>query len=68
MDGAILFDARFTGDGSMVVASGNRGRLRTWDLSPQHVIDAVCASRSAPITAEEWERLVPGEPYFAPCG
>ncbi|NKY17540.1 nSTAND1 domain-containing NTPase [Tsukamurella spumae] len=67
VDGAILYDARFTGDGSMVVASGNSGRLRTWDLNPQHVIDAVCTSHSAPITAEEWDRLAPGEPYFQPC-
>ncbi|KXO89229.1 hypothetical protein AXK61_11530 [Tsukamurella pseudospumae] len=68
VDGAILYDARFTGDGSMVVASGNSGRLRTWDLNPQHVIDAVCSSHSAPITTEEWDRLAPGEPYLQPCG
>ncbi len=67
VDGAILFDARFTDGGSMIVASGNSGRLRTWDLDPQHVIDAVCSSRSAPITAEEWDRLAPGEDYFDPC-
>ncbi|MET9327800.1 AAA family ATPase [Tsukamurella sp. NPDC003166] len=68
VDGAILYDARFTGDGSMIVASGNSGRLRTWDLDPQHVIDTVCSSHSAPITTEEWDRLAPGEPYFQPCG
>lgn len=67
VDGAILYDARFTADGTMVVAAGNSGRLRAWDLNPQHVVDAVCSSRSAPITAEEWERLAPGEDYFDPC-
>lgn len=67
VDGAILFDARFTGDGTMAVAAGNSGRLRAWDLNPQNVIDAVCSSRSAPITEDEWSRLVPGEPYRNPC-
>ncbi|KXP03661.1 helix-turn-helix domain-containing protein [Tsukamurella pseudospumae] len=67
VEGAILFDARFTGDGTMVVASGNSGRLRAWDLDPARVIDAVCSSKSAPISTEEWDRLAPGEPYRDPC-
>lgn len=67
VDDATLYDARFTADGAMVVASGNSGRLRAWDLDPKHVVDAVCSSRSAPITAEEWERLAPGEQYVDPC-
>ncbi|TWS18833.1 hypothetical protein FK529_12650 [Tsukamurella asaccharolytica] len=67
VDGAILYDARFTADGTMVVASGNSGRLRVWDLDPQKAIEAVCSSGSAPITDEEWDRLALGAGYFDPC-
>ncbi|GEE02681.1 hypothetical protein nbrc107696_31270 [Gordonia spumicola] len=61
-----VYDVRFIGDGAFL-ASGAGGRVESWTLDPDALIDAECARLGDEITETEWDTYVPGLPYSPPC-
>lgn len=62
-----VFSAAFSPDGAVLAASGLDTVVRLWTLDPDRVADHICAMAGDPISQEEWERIIPGAPYQAPC-
>ncbi|WP_433830421.1 hypothetical protein ACQP2E_10820 [Actinoplanes sp. CA-015351] len=57
----------FAADGHTLVSAGQDARIRLWELDPGRVSAWVCATAGEPVTRQEWEQYVPGDPYTAPC-
>jgi WD40 repeat protein len=54
-------------DGALYAGSGADQQIHLWSSDEQATIDGVCARVGDPLTAEEWSRYVPDEPYESPC-
>jgi WD40 repeat protein len=54
-------------DGALYAGSGADQQIHLWSSDEQATIDGVCARVGDPLTAEEWSRYVPDEPYEPPC-
>jgi WD40 repeat protein len=53
---------------SGILASGGADRTtRLWNIDTGQVAAFVCATAGDPVTAAEWARYVPGEPFRPPC-
>lgn len=61
------WDLRFLDGGRQLIAGGESGELRSWMLDPQEARSLLCANRGDPLTADEWERYLPGVQLQDPC-
>jgi WD40 repeat protein len=61
------WDARFINNGEQLAVSGNTGEIRVWTAKPQAAKAQLCANRGAALTAEEWQRYLPGVSQMDPC-
>ncbi|MCW5953677.1 MAG: WD40 repeat domain-containing protein, partial [Propionibacteriaceae bacterium] len=61
------WDVRVVQDGAGFVASGSTGMVRLWRLDVTDANDRLCAVRGDPLTAEEWQRYLPGVDPEDPC-
>lgn len=57
----------FAGDGSLLVTAGTGSRIRLWDTDAARVAAFICSTVGTPVTAAEWRRYLPDEPYHPPC-
>ena len=57
----------FTLDGQMVISGSDDGTARIWQSGGENLRARACASVIRNFTVEEWEELVPNEPYRATC-
>lgn len=75
---AATLDARIVGEGQMytftfppysdvAVGAGTDQRITRWLLDPALASAERCSNLGEPITQEEWNALVPGLDFFAPC-
>ncbi|GAA4805459.1 WD40 repeat domain-containing protein [Tomitella cavernea] len=61
------FDAQFGRDG-LLAAGGPDGTVRLWATDPVAAAAEICATRGTPLTADEWDRYLPGVPRQPLCG
>ncbi|HEY7068855.1 MAG TPA: helix-turn-helix domain-containing protein [Acidimicrobiales bacterium] len=54
-------------DGSLVAGSGADQTIHLWPSATEATIDAICARVGDPMTADEWARYVPDEPFRPLC-
>ncbi len=57
----------FSAGGSVLTESAADGTLRQWRTDAEAIAREICASDTAPITSDEWERVLPGRPYVETC-
>ncbi|WP_067862799.1 WD40 repeat domain-containing protein [Nocardia shimofusensis] len=57
----------FAAGGTVLAESAVDGTLRRWRTDVEAEARRICASGTAPITAEEWARALPGHHYVDPC-
>lgn len=63
-----LQDVAWSADGSTLLGGGLSGQTRLWLTDVEVAAQTVCAGVSQPVTPAEWEGLLPGIDYAAPCG
>ena len=54
-------------DGEAIATAGEFGSLVVWDLDVAAWLDAVCPIVNRNMTADEWDRFVPGHGYRETC-
>jgi WD40 repeat protein len=57
----------FNQDGSAFATTSEDGAVHVWEATTGQVERRVCALAYPRITAEQWERYLPGIPYQPPC-
>ncbi len=62
-----LFVAEFGRQGSMIAAGGSDRSIHRWVTDPATAEAMICAAIGAPMTDQEWQTFLPGEPYDPPC-
>lgn len=60
------WDARFL-SGDRLAVSGGNGNLQLWQLNEGAAGEAICAHRGDQLSAEEWNRYLPGITVADPC-
>lgn len=63
-----LFVARFDPTGTMLAAGGSDRSIQQWVTDPAAAQTMICASVGTPLTEQEWQVYLPGQPYDPPCG
>ena len=61
------WDARFIEDGARFAVSGSTGAVKVWVPDRAAAKAKLCATRGDPLTAEEWQRYLPGVQPEDPC-
>lgn len=61
------WDARFIDDGARFAVSGSTGMVKVWNADLKSARLQLCANRGDPLTAEEWDRYLPGVEPEDPC-
>lgn len=61
------WDARFIEAGARFAVSGSSGAVKVWTADPVAAKAQLCANRGDALTAEEWERYLPGVTPEDPC-
>lgn len=64
--GSWVSSAAYRSSAVLITASGD-GSLLSWDLDPLEWARLACAKAKRSLTAEEWEEVLPGEPWEATC-
>lgn len=54
-------------DGRQLLSSGAEPAARFWALDPVAARQRVCAVGGTPVTAQEWARYAPDQPFRLPC-
>lgn len=62
-----LFVAEFDPGGSTIAAGGSDRSVHQWLTDPAAAEDLICATVGTPLTEQEWQVYLPGEPYAPPC-
>lgn len=62
-----VHDVQFIRGGRHLAVTGASGEVRVWGVDPAAARTELCAVRGAPLSAEEWERSLPGIAHFDPC-
>jgi WD40 repeat protein len=62
-----VFTVAFDPGNGILISGGADRTTRLWNISTSQVATFICATAGDPVTAEEWARYVPGEPYRRPC-
>ncbi|MEU4408139.1 WD40 repeat domain-containing protein [Streptosporangium sp. NPDC023963] len=58
----------FALDGTRLASTGFDETVRIWDVAlPRDLLRAVCGIAGRSITAQQWQRYIPGEPYRQSC-
>lgn len=65
---ASLYVARFDPSGRTIAAGGADHRVHQWLTDPADARDRICATVGTPLTEQEWQVYLPGQPYDPPCG
>lgn len=63
----LLTYATFLPDRNELIAFGDKGSLRRWDLDPGSWVRRACAIAGRDVTDKEWEQLLPRRPYQPTC-
>jgi hypothetical protein len=71
--GGAVNSVAFTPGGTELVVAGTDVTLRVlddvlWSGDPARLEASICAKLGRSLTADEWDRYFPGEPYHATCG
>lgn len=65
-DMGAIHDVEFV-DGTTVALTGATGDVRLWGIDATRARTALCAARGEPLTADEWDRHLPGIEPRDPC-
>ncbi|MFI8975134.1 WD40 repeat domain-containing protein [Nocardia asteroides] len=57
----------FADHGQVLAESAADGTLRRWHIDADAIARDICASGTAPITEQEWARVLPGRPFVSTC-
>ncbi|MCT9931718.1 AAA family ATPase [Planotetraspora sp. A-T 1434] len=62
-----LTSSAFSPDGRTLATTGTNG-ARLWDVGPpRDPVSSICAIAGRPLTRQEWDQYLPGEPYEKIC-
>ena len=64
---AAVWSIGFSPDGHTVVTGGSDRTVRLWEMDPARVVELICASGGDSVSADEWEKYLPGVPYQPVC-
>jgi hypothetical protein len=62
-----LFAVRFDPTGAKLAAGGSDRSIHQWVTDPAGAQSLICASVGTPMTQQEWQEYLPGQPYDPPC-
>jgi WD40 repeat protein len=62
-----LFAVRFDPTGAKLAAGGSDRSIHQWVTDPAQAQSLICASVGTPMTEQEWQVYLPGQPYDPPC-
>jgi WD40 repeat protein len=62
-----FISAAFSPDGDSLVTTSLDGTVDLWDLSIPRILNRLCSGIGTTITPAQWNRYLPGTPYFRPC-
>jgi WD40 repeat protein len=66
-NGRTITAVTFSPDGGSFATTSADGAVHVWDATVGQVERRVCAIAHPRITAEQWQRYLPGVPYRPPC-
>lgn len=62
-----MFSLSFAPSGALLVGAGSEATVTAWNLDVESAIESLCSGLGVPLSVEDWDSLVPGIDFDAPC-